>query len=247
MVTRRRLMQLLAAALPAAYLPRGWSVATGGRSVQRAPHVIAPGPFQATWDSLKQYAAPDWFRDAKFGIWAHWTAQCVPEQGDWYARTDVPPGRPRLRLPREDVRPPVAVRLHGDRQPLEGRAVGSGGADGSLCQGRRQVFRRAREPSRQLRRLRLHAPSPGTPSASARRKTSSEPGRSSRAQRGLRFGVTNHSAHAWHWFQTAYGYDPGGPRAGARYDAFRLKKEDGDGQVVGRASIRSSSTPGRTS
>ena len=26
------------------------------------------------------------FRDAKFSIWAHWTAQCVPEQGDWYAR-----------------------------------------------------------------------------------------------------------------------------------------------------------------
>ncbi len=30
--------------------------------------------------------APDWFRDAKFGIWAHWSPQCVPEQGDWYAR-----------------------------------------------------------------------------------------------------------------------------------------------------------------
>src|ERR1700690_4153553 len=47
---------------------------------------IAPGPFQATWESLTQYKAPDWFRDAKFGLWAHWTAQCVPEQGDWYAR-----------------------------------------------------------------------------------------------------------------------------------------------------------------
>ena len=40
--------------------------------------------------------------------------------------------------------------------------------------------------------------------------------------RGLRFGVSNHSAHAWHWFQTAYGYDPEGERAGVRYDAFRL-------------------------
>ncbi len=36
--------------------------------------------------SLKAYRYPDWFRDAKFGIWAHWTPQCVPEQGDWYAR-----------------------------------------------------------------------------------------------------------------------------------------------------------------
>ncbi len=27
-----------------------------------------------------------WFRDAKFGIWAHWGPQCVPEYGDWHAR-----------------------------------------------------------------------------------------------------------------------------------------------------------------
>ena len=49
-------------------------------------------------------------------------------------------------------------------------------------------------------------------------------------ERGLRFGVTNHSAHAWHWFQTAYGYDPEGDRAGVRYDAFRLRAKDGTGQ-----------------
>jgi len=33
---------------------------------------VAPGKFQATWESLAQnYQCPDWFRDAKFGIWAH--------------------------------------------------------------------------------------------------------------------------------------------------------------------------------
>ncbi|MGI4854063.1 MAG: alpha-L-fucosidase, partial [Janthinobacterium lividum] len=47
---------------------------------------IAPGPFQPSWQSLAQYKTPEWFRDAKFGIWAHWSAQCVPEQGDWFAR-----------------------------------------------------------------------------------------------------------------------------------------------------------------
>lgn len=46
---------------------------------------IADGPFKPTWDSLKQYKCPEWFRDAKFGIWAHWGVQCVPGQGDWYA------------------------------------------------------------------------------------------------------------------------------------------------------------------
>lgn len=44
------------------------------------------GPFRPYWESLKAYRYPDWFRDAKFGMWAHWTPQCVPEQGDWYAR-----------------------------------------------------------------------------------------------------------------------------------------------------------------
>jgi alpha-L-fucosidase len=43
-------------------------------------------------------------------------------------------------------------------------------------------------------------------------------------ERGLRFGVSNHSAHAWHWLQTAYGYDPVGPMAGVRYDAYQLMK-----------------------
>jgi alpha-L-fucosidase len=36
--------------------------------------------------SLKEYKYPEWFRDAKFGIWAHWGPQAVPRQGDWYAR-----------------------------------------------------------------------------------------------------------------------------------------------------------------
>ena len=48
---------------------------------------VAPGPFQPTWESLAgNYQVPDWFRDAKFGIWAHWGPQCQPEMGDWYAQ-----------------------------------------------------------------------------------------------------------------------------------------------------------------
>ena len=47
---------------------------------------IPDGPFLPYWESLKAYRCPSWFRDAKFGIWAHWSPQCVPEQGDWYAR-----------------------------------------------------------------------------------------------------------------------------------------------------------------
>jgi alpha-L-fucosidase len=42
--------------------------------------------FKPNKESLHQYKYPEWFRDAKFGIWAHWGPQAVPRQGDWYAR-----------------------------------------------------------------------------------------------------------------------------------------------------------------
>lgn len=42
--------------------------------------------FEASFTSLKNYQCPEWFRDAKFGIWSHWGPQSVPMCGDWYAR-----------------------------------------------------------------------------------------------------------------------------------------------------------------
>ena len=52
------------------------------------------GPFSSSVESLKTYRTPDWFRDAKFGIWSHWGVQSVPRQGDWYARFMYVPGHP---------------------------------------------------------------------------------------------------------------------------------------------------------
>ncbi|MBV8895192.1 MAG: alpha-L-fucosidase, partial [Acidobacteriaceae bacterium] len=69
--TRRELLKRSAAA--------GALLSTPYAFGQDKERVIAPGPFQPTWESLKQYRAPEWFRDAKFGMWAHWSAQCVPE------------------------------------------------------------------------------------------------------------------------------------------------------------------------
>jgi alpha-L-fucosidase len=42
-------------------------------------------PF-GTAESFGQYEIPEWFKDAKFGIWAHWGPQSAIEAGDWYAR-----------------------------------------------------------------------------------------------------------------------------------------------------------------
>jgi len=51
------------------------------------PLKVTPGSYPADWKGLSQiYTVPDWWREAKFGAWAHWDPQSMPEQGDWYAR-----------------------------------------------------------------------------------------------------------------------------------------------------------------
>ena len=47
---------------------------------------MAKPRYEPTFDSLRGFVCPDWFRDAKFGIWSHWGPQSVPMYGDWYAR-----------------------------------------------------------------------------------------------------------------------------------------------------------------
>jgi len=56
---------------------------------------LRPGPFTNDDASLKQYRVPEWFRDAKFGIWSHWGPQSVPRAGDWYARNMYIQGQPQ--------------------------------------------------------------------------------------------------------------------------------------------------------
>ena len=51
--------------------------------------------FRPTFDSLYKFECPDWFRDAKFGVWSHWGPQSVPMYGDWYARNMYIEGSPQ--------------------------------------------------------------------------------------------------------------------------------------------------------
>ena len=51
------------------------------------PLPIASGPYAPDWKAMSRaYSVPEWWRDAKFGAWAHWDPQSMPEDGDWYAR-----------------------------------------------------------------------------------------------------------------------------------------------------------------
>lgn len=49
--------------------------------------VVARGPFTDTWESLSHYQVPEWYRNAKFGIFIHWGLYSVPAFGsEWYSR-----------------------------------------------------------------------------------------------------------------------------------------------------------------
>ena len=46
------------------------------------------GPFRPDWESLQKYEAPEWYKDAKFGIFIHWGVYSVPAFGnEWYPRS----------------------------------------------------------------------------------------------------------------------------------------------------------------
>jgi alpha-L-fucosidase len=54
---------------------------------------VAAGSYPADWKGISRiYTVPEWWREAKFGAWAHWDPQSMPEKGDWYARGMYMPG-----------------------------------------------------------------------------------------------------------------------------------------------------------
>jgi alpha-L-fucosidase len=87
-ISRRRVLQSLAAA---------GVLGIPGRAPARDLPRIAPGPFKPSRESLAAWQVPDWFRNAKFGIWAHWGPQSSVEAGDWYARNMYMEGSPQYK------------------------------------------------------------------------------------------------------------------------------------------------------
>lgn len=65
------------------FVPLAKAQTTYPSPVRPGNEPIGSGMFEPTWQSLQQYKIPDWYRNAKFGIWAHWGPQCQPELGDW--------------------------------------------------------------------------------------------------------------------------------------------------------------------
>lgn len=72
--------------------------------------IAAAQSYEANWDSLEKHKCPEWFRDAKFGIYAHWgvySTSMATGNTDWYSRHMYVQGH-RNRVEHEDRFGPVA-------------------------------------------------------------------------------------------------------------------------------------------
>lgn len=186
------------------------------------------GPFQPTWESLAQYEAPEWFRDAKFGIWAHWGPQCVPEVGDWYARNMYLEGNRQYKFHLERFGHPsefgfkdVIHQWKADRwDPSQLMAL-------YKRAGAQYFFAMANHVDNFDMWNSKHQPW-NSVAIGPRRDIIGEWATAARNE-GLRFGVSVHASHAWMWMVTAQNADQQGPYAGVPYDG-KHTRADGSGK-----------------
>lgn len=55
--------------------------------LQEVSREVGAGPYREDWNSLRKYEIPEWYKDAKFGIFIHWGVYSVPAYGnEWYPR-----------------------------------------------------------------------------------------------------------------------------------------------------------------
>jgi alpha-L-fucosidase len=189
---------------------------------------IAPGKFQPTWDSLKQYQVPDWFRNAKFGIWAHWGPQCAPEQSDWYARNMYVQGHPQNKYQVEHYGPPSQA---GFKEVIHAWKA-------EKFDPEKLVALYKRTGAQYFMALGNHhdnfdlwdsAYQPWNAVKVGPQKDLIAGWAKAAKNQGLPFGVSLHAAHAWSWYEVAQGSDKTGPLAGVPYDG-KLTKADGKGK-----------------
>ena len=196
--------------------------------VSEANEPMMQGKYESTWESLSQYEVPEWFRDAKFGIWAHWGPQCVEGSGDWMARKLYMEGSREYKhhvenyghpsefgfkdiLPlfkAEKWDPDYLVGLYKKVGARYFFALGNHHDNFDLWDSKYQEWNsKDIGPEKDIL----------AGWAEACRK------------HDMKFGVSLHADHAWSWYEPARRYDRNGSRAGVPYDG-RMTKEDGKGK-----------------
>ena len=196
--------------------------------VDTSKEPMAPGRFEASWQSLRQYEIPQWFKDAKFGIWAHWGPQCEPESGDWYARLMYMEGEAANKVHVEKYGHPSKF---GFKDVIHEWKADNWNPDQLVALYKRvgaQYFMAMADHHDNFD-MWDSAYQPWNSTAIGPKKNIIEGwARAAKAQ-GLPFGVSVHASHAWMWYEPAQGSDKTGPLAGVPYDG-KLTKADGAGQ-----------------
>lgn len=187
-----------------------------------AAPVVAQDKFQPTLDSLKQYECPEWFRDAKFGIWAHWGPQAVPMDGDWYARGMYEPGNKHYKYHLEHYGHPSefgykdiiplwkAEKWNPDRLMQLYKKAGA----------KYFVSMGSHHDNFFLWKSKLHKWNAAN--MGPKRDVVADWQKAAK-KHGLRFGVSEHLGASFTWFQSSHRADKEGPKAGVPYDGANPK------------------------
>jgi alpha-L-fucosidase len=179
---------------------------------------IAPGPYKGTRESLKDYQVPAWYRDAKFGIWAHWGPQSAPEYGDWYARNMYIQGHRQYEY---------HVKTYGHPSKFGFKdVIPTWKADKFDPDHLMQLYKKAgakyfcsmgvHHDGFDLWKS-THQPRWNAVAAGPRKDVVGLFKKAAQKQ-GLRFAVSEHLAPSYQWFSTSHMSDKTGPLAGVPYD-----------------------------
>ncbi|MEO3756622.1 alpha-L-fucosidase [Streptomyces sp. B6B3] len=184
-----------------------------------------PGPFLPTLESLGSFVCPDWFRDAKLGIWSHWGPQSVPMYGDWYARNMYIEGSEQYRY---------HVRRYGHPSEFGYKdLVRLWKAENFDPDGLMDLY--ARAGARYFVALASHHDHFLTYASQLHRWNAAQIGprkdivglwQAAARRHGLPFGLTEHLGATFSWWSVNKGADAHGPRAGVPYDGTDAAFED---------------------
>jgi len=186
------------------------------------------GPFQPTWSSLEKFRTPEWFRDAKFGIWAHWGPQCQAESGDWYARHMYIEGHRQYNIHLKKYGHPSRF---GFKDVINEWKAESWNPDALVALYKKAGAKYFIALANHHDNLDLYDSKyqPAWNSLKVGPKKDLVGGWVKAAKnQGLHFGVSVHAAHTWSWMETAQRADKQGAYAGIPYDG-KLSKKDGKG------------------
>ncbi len=196
-----------------------------------------PGRFEATDASLKQYAYPDWFRDAKFGIWAHWGPQAVPRHGDWYARKmyisdDIDKKTGQHKGPSSDYTDHMARFGHPSEKGYKD-IIPLWTAEKWDPETLMALYKKA--GAKYFVSMGTHHDNFFMWDSKIHRWNSVNMGpkkdvvalwQKAAKANGLPFGVSEHLGASYTWFQTAHGADANGPKKGVPYDGNDPQYQD---------------------